>query len=271
MPGSEHAEPFTASTLAPFVIAEHVSKEYEPPRPRRVQRLFSRLGGISPGEPFFDDSGGDDDDDDDDDDELSEDSDQRPVTGSVLTDVSFSAEGGSCVAVVGPPGSGKSILLKVLAGVIPPTDGRVTVRGTIAPALDSVVGLLPKATRLDRALPVLGGMLGVSPKDVRRNLPMISDLLDIGDLKRLNTSTVPARRRRELLLATMLAVDADVVFVDMALPRGPAAERYRERVLAARDRGSLVFVTARSFKLTGGFADRVLELDGGRVVSDSEL
>jgi ABC-type multidrug transport system ATPase subunit len=256
----------------PLVEVEGLSKKYEPLPSQRVQKLFSRLGGIPPEEPFFDDSSGDEDDDEDDDD-LAEDDEVAPDSrGTVaLDDVSFTAIGGSCVAVYGAAGSGKSILLKIVAGVVPPSKGRVVLRGTVAPALDSVVNLFPKATPLERALPVVAGMLRVPPADVRRKLPEILDLFGAPESRRVDASSLPGRRRRELLLATMLSVDASVLLIDTPLPRAADGERYLRQIEEARQRGALVLIATRSLTAIASLADRVLRLRRGRLVSDQPL
>ncbi|MBA2513031.1 MAG: ATP-binding cassette domain-containing protein, partial [Solirubrobacterales bacterium] len=60
----------------------------------------------------------------------------QPVHGRRVVDgVTLQAHGRSVVALVGPAGSGKTVLLKLIGGLVPPSDGRVVVRGTVAPAL----------------------------------------------------------------------------------------------------------------------------------------
>ena len=66
-----------------------------------------------------------------------------PRTFWALRDVSIRVEQGETVGLFGPNGSGKSTLLKVISGVVPPTLGKVSVRGRVAPLIELGAGFHP--------------------------------------------------------------------------------------------------------------------------------
>lgn len=73
---------------------------------------------------------------------------------AVLEDLTFEADPGDFVAVVGPNGGGKTTLLRVLLGLVPPARGLVHVLGRRPAAVDSgLVGYVPQVKRLDRTFP----------------------------------------------------------------------------------------------------------------------
>ena len=78
-----------------------------------------------------------------------------------LDDVSIEIEPGETVGVVGRNGAGKSTLLKLIARVIPPTQGRVVVLGRIAPLLELGLGLHGELTGRENVL-LQGALLGFS-------------------------------------------------------------------------------------------------------------
>jgi ABC-type polysaccharide/polyol phosphate transport system ATPase subunit len=244
---------------------EGVSRVYEPMGPQRITRFFSRLGGVSPDDFFF---GPDDDDDDEEliDDEFEEEVSREP--GVAIDDVSFEAEAGTCVSLMGPERAGKSVLLKVIAGALSPTKGRVVTRGRVAPALDDAIAVMPKMTSLRSALPVVAGILHVAPRDVRSRVDEILDFADASDSAGTRAGYVPTKRRREVLLATMLLVQAEIIVIDTALPRGPLAEKYREKILGRRAEGALVLMGSQNLKAVWELPDRVLHMRQGRIVGD---
>lgn len=253
----------------PLLAFEHVTRSYVPIRTRRIERIFARFGGIVPEAGPLGIVDEDDDEQLDDDDES-----PRPSAGEAghvaLSDVSFAAAGGSCVALVGGEKAGKTLLLKMAAGMVPPTSGRVVVRGTVAPALDAVAALLPKAEPVGRALLSVAATMRIPPRRIRQRLPHIFEYLEAPELANANTTSLDTRFRRELLLATMLSLDPDVLLVDVALPRAPdpARARFVARARELVERGSLVVVASRDIRPVRDFVDRVVQLEAGAVVGD---
>jgi energy-coupling factor transporter ATP-binding protein EcfA2 len=247
----------------PLLSIEGISKEYAPLGSQRIQRMFAYLGGITPDENLLDEEVEDEDDE-----FETEPMDRSGLGKVVVNDVSLTAHGGSCVALEGPPRAGKSLLLKISAGLVPPTRGRVVVRGLVAPALDAAAAVLPKGVRFGTALPVVAGMVGVPPALVRKRWPEICDLLELPRLGRTFTSSLDGRRRGEVLLATMLALDPDVLLLDTTIPSGPQGERFLERLLELRRTGSLIVAATHDAYSLELAPDRVVRMRRGRIVGD---
>jgi ABC-type polysaccharide/polyol phosphate transport system ATPase subunit len=249
----------------PLVRAEHVSRRYTPQKPRRIEYFFAKFGGIEPGEAtLFEDE---------EEDEFLQDvaeaQPERPTRDFVaLDDVSFVAEGGSCLALVGPTRAGKSLVLKIVAGLVPPTSGRVVVRGRVAPALDAAVALLPRRGSLARNLMPYAALLGLSARDVRRRLPEIFDFTGDPALRDLYIGGTDRGRRRMTLLALTLTSDAEVVLYDSAFSPDAFGERCRERLWQHRQAGKVVIVAARDVTSVETLADRIIYLERGRVVGE---
>jgi ABC-type polysaccharide/polyol phosphate transport system ATPase subunit len=249
---------------APVVSIEAVSRRYAQLSIGRTRRAFSKLGGIE-GDP----GSLDDDDDDDDDggfDDLEEA--QTVVTAGTLAldAVSLRISGGGCVALVGPPGAGKSVLLRTIAGLTPPGSGRVVVKGLVAPILASLSALLSRQGRLGTALPVLAALLHLPKRQVRQRLPQIFAFLGDPEAGAVLVSGLPTRRRQDLLFAAMLCLDPDIVLVDCKLPIGAFGQRCRDRLLELKDAGTLILISARSREEAAWIADRVVYMNEGRIV-----
>jgi tungstate transport system ATP-binding protein len=277
MPGSNAAPDRLADPLeltialgedAPLVSIESVSRRYAQLTIGRTRRAFSKLGGIE-GDP----GSLDDDDDDDDDaggfDDLEEEGQTIVTDGTLALDaVSLRISGGGCVALVGPPGAGKSVLLRTIAGLTPPGSGRVVVKGLVAPILASLTALLPRQGRLGAALPVLAALLHLPTRQVRQRLPRTFAFLGDPEAGAVLVSALPTRRRQDLLFAAMLSLDPDIVLVDCKLPSGAFGQRCRDRLLELRDAGALILVSARRLEEAAWIADRVVYMNEGRLVGE---
>jgi ABC-type polysaccharide/polyol phosphate transport system ATPase subunit len=91
-----------------------------------------------------------------------------------LREVSFTLNPGEVIAIVGPNGAGKSTLLKLLARVLPPTDGRVIVRGSVAPMIELGAGFNPELSGLENII-LYGVLLGRSTNEMTTNAPRIAE------------------------------------------------------------------------------------------------
>lgn len=250
----------------PSIAIEDVRRQYEGIRVGRVKRVFATLGGLDVHEALVDD---DDDEDDDASDDFADEDDATELheKGSALAGVSLRVAGSGCLGVVGPPGSGKSVLLRTIAGLAPPDAGQVVVDGVVAPILPSVVALLPPRGKLARALPVTAASVRLAPRLVRQRLPEIFELLGEPGYAKLPMSAVK-NRRRELVYATMLAIDSDIVLVDLPTPRGAFGERCREQLLERARSGTLVVITAQAAEQVAWIADAYVTMQRGRVLDD---
>ena len=227
---------------------EAVSKEFLPPAPMHVRRMFARLGGLQIDEGALDPfaTGVEDDDDDFDLEGDIPDEERLPEPTArgraIFRDVSFRARAGTVVVVSGPPGSGKTTLLKLASGITPPSSGRVVVRGTVAPALDVMATVLPsRGHDVRTALPQLGAMVGIPARLVRDAFDAIVEIVGDSSILRAYTSYMDGARKRELVLAMALAVEPDILVSDYSFrPDDEFTQRCAERAAELRERGTLL-------------------------------
>ena len=169
--------------------------------------------------------------------------------------------------MVGPAGSGKSVLLRLIAGLSPPSDGRVIVRGTVAPALPALERLLSSREGVRKAVLAVAMMTRLPRLEVKRRLPEIFELAGLRDSDvRLGTKLTPQQRQR-VVLSMMLLVDADIVLVDVPLSTGRTRERFLERIRERTGAGATVVAAARTADELVEFADEIVYLTAGRLTT----
>src|SRR4030066_206021 len=96
-----------------------------------------------------------------------------------LKDISFSVKKGEILGIIGPNGSGKSTILKLIAGVTSPTQGRVEVKGRIAPLIELGAGFHPELTGRENIF-LNGAMLGFSQAQMEERFERILAFAEIG-------------------------------------------------------------------------------------------
>jgi NitT/TauT family transport system ATP-binding protein len=134
--------------------------------------------------------------------------------------VSFEARPGEFVSIVGPSGCGKSTLLRLIAGLIPLTDGRIVVNGleVTEPRQDVALmfqrpTLLPWRTALENALlpPKLSGKLN---RDAERDAYELLDLVGLRGFEHTYPRHLSGGMQQRVALARLLMVGVDVLLLD---------------------------------------------------------
>jgi ABC-type polysaccharide/polyol phosphate transport system ATPase subunit len=183
-----------------------------------------------------------------------------------LRDVSFAAEQGEALGIIGTNGAGKSTSLKLLAGILRPDGGSLAVRGRLAALIEVSAGLHGDLTGRENIY-LSGAILGMSAAEVRGRLDAIvafSGLHEFLDtpVKRFSTG-MTAR----LGFSVAAHVDPDVLLVDEVLSVGDVAFRQRcdarMRELVARGT-TLIFVT-HNLEQMRSICHRAAVLDKGQL------
>ena len=193
-----------------------------------------------------------------------------------LSDVSFSVEAGEVVGLVGPNGAGKTTLLKIIAGLLHPTSGQVTLDGFDATrqprraarrlglVLEGDRGIYDRLTGRQN-LEFFGAMVGLSRDEARRRTGELLELLDLSERDKL-TFGYSAGMRMRLSLARALLADPRVIILDEPTRSlDPVASRFVVRLVQdLADEGRAVLLANHRLDEVVESCSRVLALVGGR-------
>ena len=184
-----------------------------------------------------------------------------------LDDVSFAVERGEFFGIVGRNGSGKSSLLKCLAGIYRTDAGQIYADGRMSTFIELGVGFNPELAARDNV--VLNGiMLGLSPREARERFEDVvrfAELEEFVDLKLKNYSTGMHVR---LAFSVMIQVPADILLVDEILAVGDAAFQQKcfDTFFRMREEGKTVLFVTHDMAAVQRFCHRALLLERGDVV-----
>jgi len=188
-----------------------------------------------------------------------------------LKGVSFSIEHGEVVSLLGRNGAGKSVLLKILAGILQPSSGYAEVAGAVAPLLEIGTGFHPELSGLENIY-LNGVLLGMTRDGVRRRLDAIVEFSGLEPFLSEPIRQYSSGMRMRLAFAVAAHLDRDIYFLDEVLAVGDRDFRdkchRRIRQLAAQGR-TIVFVSHGS-----EFQDlckRALLLDRGSLIDSGPL
>jgi ABC-type polysaccharide/polyol phosphate transport system ATPase subunit len=181
-----------------------------------------------------------------------------------LREVSVRIRRGEVLGVVGSNGSGKSTLLKAFAQVLPPTTGRVVVRGRVAPLIELGAGFHPELSALENVV-LHGALLGQDPAVLRTRAEDVVDFAGVREFADAPVRTFSSGMLARLAFAVATECEPDVLLIDEVLAVGDQAfqERSGERIAQLLCRGAAVALVSHDLPVVERLADRVLWLDRG--------
>lgn len=183
-----------------------------------------------------------------------------------LRGVTMSVAPGSVLGVIGPNGAGKSTMLKVIARVLPPTRGRVVVRGTVAPLIELGAGFNPELTGQENIV-LYGAILGRDPAVMRRRVDAIAEWSDLRDFMDVPIRSYSSGMLARLGFAVATDIAPGVLLIDEVLSVGD--EAFRTRASRRMDKliagGAAVVLVTHAMDTVRTMAERAVWLDHGVV------
>jgi ABC-2 type transport system ATP-binding protein/lipopolysaccharide transport system ATP-binding protein len=183
-----------------------------------------------------------------------------------LDGVSFEVARGEIFGVVGPNGAGKSTLMKIIARVLPPTTGRVIVRGQVAPMIELGSGMNPELTARENII-LYGAMLGRDPRHMRERVDPIVEWAGVEEFVDVPTRSYSSGMMARLAFSVATDIEPEVLVVDEVLSVGDQAfgEKSRNRMNRLINSGSAVVVVSHAIEMLGSLATRAMWMERGRV------
>ena len=186
-----------------------------------------------------------------------------------LRNVSFNVARGETLGIVGRNGSGKSTILKLIAGVTAPSEGEVTVYGRISPLIELGAGFHPDLTGRENVF-LNASILGLSQKEVRSRFDEIISFAELWDFVDTPVKRYSSGMYIRLGFSVAVHSDPEILLVDEVLAVGDST--FQEKCLAKmqefRLRGVTIVVVSHSMELIQDFCERALLLSGGHLLAD---
>lgn len=185
-----------------------------------------------------------------------------------LKNVSFQVKRGEAVALIGKNGSGKSTILKILAGVMYPTKGSVTVNGSIAPLIELGAGFDIELTARENIY-LNGAILGHDRKFMDQHFEEIvefSELREFLDVPLKNFSSGMVAR---LGFSIATVIKADILIVDEVLAVGDFRfqEKCKAKIAQLLEGGTTLLFVSHSKEQVKALCPRAVWLDHGNLMA----
>jgi len=183
-----------------------------------------------------------------------------------LDQLSLTLGPGDRLALLGHNGAGKSTLLRVMAKLFPPTHGRVTVQGRVAPLLNLGFGLDMDSTGYDNIF-IRGLYLGMSKAELKKKADAIAEFSELGDFLDLPMRTYSSGMRARLAFAISTHVETDILLLDEVVATGDARflKKANEQLESFARDSKLLVLASHSNKVLRDLCNKAVILEHGRI------
>ena len=183
-----------------------------------------------------------------------------------LRDVSFSVEAGDSLALIGRNGCGKSTMLKVIAGVMSPTNGSLKVRGTIAPLIELGAGFDMDLTARENIY-MNGAIMGFDRKFMDAHFDEIVAFSELEEFLDVPVKNYSSGMLARLGFSIATIVEAEILIVDEILSVGDAAfqKKCEQRMDKLLSSGTTLIFVSHSGEQVKRLCRRAVWLDHGQV------
>jgi len=182
-----------------------------------------------------------------------------------LRDISFTLSRGEILSIIGGNGAGKSTLLKTLARVLPPTTGKVIVRGDIAPMIELGAGFNPELTGAENIL-LYGALLGRSINHMKSRIEEIANWAGLSEHLDVPVRAYSSGMVARLAFATATDTTPDLLLIDEVLSVGDAEFREKSSLRTQKliESGCAVLIVSHDLEIVQKISTKALYLKNGQ-------
>ena len=185
---------------------------------------------------------------------------------TALEDVSFSVKAGETLGLIGRNGAGKSTMLKIISGILKPTKGSVTCRGSVVPMLELGSGFDFDLNGQENIF-LNGAILGYSEDFLKTKYDEIVEFSELGQFIEVPIRNYSSGMLARLAFSIATVVNPEILIVDEILSVGDAAfqEKSKKRMLELMSGGTTVLFVSHSLEQIREMCSQVIWLDQGHV------
>lgn len=183
-----------------------------------------------------------------------------------LKDISFKVKKGEIVGILGTNGSGKSTILKIITGLLNPSEGSVEVNGKISALLELGAGFNHEFTGIENIY-LNGTMMGLSKEEMDLKLNEILSFADIGEFVYQPVKTYSSGMFARLAFAVAINIDPDILIIDEALAVGDMyfQEKCYEKMKQMVVSGATILFVSHSLPAIRNFCQRAVWIEKGEL------
>ena len=186
-----------------------------------------------------------------------------------VKDVNFNIPKGGLVGIMGPNGAGKSTILKLLSGIMSPTNGQMTINGRLSALIEVTAGFHPELTGRENVY-LNGTILGMKRKEIDRKFDEIVAFSEVEDFIDTPVKHYSSGMYSRLGFSVAAHMDPEILIVDEVLSVGDIAfqSKCAQKMRELLGGGATILLVSHQISLIQSLCKRVLLLDHGQLIKD---
>lgn len=186
----------------------------------------------------------------------------------VLNDISFEIKKGEFFGIVGRNGSGKSTMLKLLAGIYTPDKGNIQVNGKLTPFIELGVGFNPELTGRENVF-LNGALLGFNHKEMQEMYDEIVEFAELEKFMDQKLKNYSSGMQVRLAFSIAIRANTEILVLDEVLAVGDAAfqQKCYDYFEELKEKGKTVILVTHDMSSVERFCTRALLIENGIIKS----
>ena len=188
-----------------------------------------------------------------------------------LRDINLEIPKGATLGILGQNGSGKTTILQLMAGIMAPTSGEVSVQGPVATILELGAGFNPDFTGRENAF-LSGIILGLFPAEIKEKMEEIIAFAEIGEFIDQPVKTYSSGMYVRLAFGVAVTLDPDILLIDEILAVGDAYFQHKciRKIRDFQERGKTMVYVTHDIESVANICHQAMILDYSQLMARGE-
>lgn len=185
-----------------------------------------------------------------------------------VKNVSFKLKKGEILGLIGKNGSGKSTMLKAIAGIFSPNSGSIDLHGNTISLLSIGVGFQKELSGRENIL-LSGMLLGFSEKEIQQRMDEIIEFSELGNFIDAPVRTYSSGMHSKLAFSITAILETDIMLIDEVLSVGDARfkkKSFKKMKQLINDKDRTVIIVSHSNDTISKLCNKVLWLNDGELI-----
>lgn len=188
-----------------------------------------------------------------------------------INNISLTLKDGDRLAIIGHNGAGKSSLMKVLAGIYPPTSGKLSVEGTISSMFELATGFEMEQNGWNNIY-LRGLMLGQKPDEIKGKMNEIAEFSELGSFLNMPVKYYSSGMFIRLAFSVSTAIEPDILLLDEIIAAGDAAflDKANRRLKEMIKTSKIMILVTHNMQSAIDMCNQCIWMERGKIIMQGE-